>query len=255
MNAKRYAIFMDLDRTLMCGNVVPQVNIDTIQQVRAQGHYVFVNTARSFAYMPEHIRSCNYLDGFVAGIGTDLRFHGKQIFSHSVPAEDSAKIVDHFITGQWEICLEGEDIVLWINPKRPSAIGGITLSSADDFMKNYKERKISKFYIGGALTNKERQWLEKDYLIFSHPNYTEFVSKGYGKGNGLERMMKYLGLPMENSIAMGDSVNDIHMLKASGISVAMGNAAPEIKEMCDYVSCDAKDGGVAMALKKLIPLE
>ena len=162
MDTKRYAVFLDLDRTLMCADVIPQVNIDTINRARQLGHYVFVNTARSYAYMPKHIQDCDFLDGFVVGIGTDLRFRGQQIFSHAVPAENSAAIVEHFIDDEREICLEGEDIVLWMHPKRPSAMGGIVVQSSDDFMEHYRQRKISKFYVGGALTQWEKQWLEKD---------------------------------------------------------------------------------------------
>ena len=253
VNTKRYAVFLDLDRTLMCANVVPQVNIDTIQQARKQGHFVFVNTARSYAYVPEHIRNCDFLDGFVAGIGTDLRFRGWQIFSHNVVAEDVVKVVRLFENDDREVCLEGEDVVIWMNPRRQSAKNGLRIDSAEDFLRNYKDCKISKFYVGGLLSNEEQEQIEKNFLVFYHADYTEFVSKGYGKGRGLERMMEYLGLPVENSIAMGDSANDKEMLLSAGISVAMGDAIPEIRAVCEFVSCNAKDGGVAKALKELLP--
>ena len=68
----------------------------------------------------------------------------------------------------------------------------------------------------------------------------------------MKKMIEFLEIPPENCIAMGDSSNDTDMLLAAGISVAMGNAIPEIKEICTYVSCDAKDGGVAEALEKFI---
>ena len=68
----------------------------------------------------------------------------------------------------------------------------------------------------------------------------------------MKKMCELISVPMERTIAMGDSSNDIDMLKSAGIAVAMGNAINEVKEICDFISCDAKDGGVAKALEKLI---
>ena len=102
------------------------------------------------------------------------------------------------------------------------------------------------------MTKEENEIFGKNYILYQHGHYAEFVTKGYGKAVGMKRMTQYLRIPEENCIAMGDSANDTDMLLAAGISVAMGNATPEIKEICDYISCDAKDGGVAEALEKFI---
>ncbi|MBQ8209563.1 MAG: HAD family hydrolase [Clostridia bacterium] len=246
-----YAIFLDIDNTLMAGGIVPQRNIDAIKKAREQGHYVFINTARSFAFIPDILKDGELLDGFVAGIGTDLRLHGKQIFSSVMSKEEVRFIAEHFINDTREIAFEGEDHIVWINPECRRDVYHI-LSSPDDFDTVYKDFKISKMYIRGQLTAEEREIFGKDYILYQHANYAEFVRKGFGKAVGMQMMAEHLDIPIENCIAMGDSSNDEDMLRAAGISVAMGNAIPEIKEMCTYISCDAKDGGVADAIEKFV---
>lgn len=250
-NTTKFAVFLDIDNTLMADGVVPQRNIDAIRKAREQGHYVFINTARSYAFIPDILKDNSLLDGFVAGIGTDLRFRGKQIFSSVMETSEVKFIAEHFIKDTREIAFEGEDHIVWINPEDRRDVYHL-LNSPDDFDTVYKDFKISKMYVRGQLTEKEKEIFSKDYILYLHETYSEFVRKGFGKATGMKRMAQHLAIPFEKCIAMGDSSNDEDMLKAAGISVAMGNAIPEIKAMCTYISCDAKDGGVADALEKFV---
>ncbi len=248
-----YAVFLDIDNTLMSGGKIPEKNITAIRKAREQGNYVFINTARSFAFIPEILKNDDLLDGYVAGIGTDLRLGGKQIFSSPLTQEELKFLGSLFINVTREVAFEGEDEMIWINPDK-SRREKITylLKSADEFDTIYKDFRISKLYVRGQLTEKEKEILGKDYILYQHESYAEFVKKGFGKAVGMKMMTEHLGIPMENCIAMGDSANDTDMLLAAGISVAMGNAIPEIKAICSYTSCDAQDGGVADALEKFV---
>lgn len=252
MDYKKYAVFLDIDNTLMAKGKIPEENIKAIKEARTQGSFVFINTARSYAFIPDILKDGSLLDGFIAGIGTDLRIHGKQIFSCALSRAELKFISEHFVNDTREIAFEGEDHMIWINPEERRKEVYHLLSSPDEFDTIYKDFKISKMYVRGQLTNYERELFGKDYILYQHEAYAEFVKKGFGKAVGMKMMTEHLGIPMENCIAMGDSSNDEDMLEAAGISVAMGNAIPEIKEMCTYVSCDAKDGGVAEALKKFV---
>lgn len=68
----------------------------------------------------------------------------------------------------------------------------------------------------------------------------------------MDFVAKKLGIAKEHTIAMGDSVNDIDMLKNAGISVAMEHAGDEVKNICNMVTTSCDDGGVCDALTKLI---
>lgn len=248
---EKYAIFLDIDNTLMSGGKIPEKNIEAIKNARQSGSYVFINTARSFAFIPELLKKDDLLDGYVAGIGTDLRLHGRQIFSKTMTCQELKFIGSHFINDTREVSFEGEDHMIWINPEARRDVYHL-LTSPDEFDTVYKDFRISKMYVRGQLTAEERDIFGKNYILYQHEHYAEFVQKGYGKAKGMKMMTDYLGIPQEKCIAMGDSSNDADMLLASGISVAMGNAIPEIKEICDYISCDAADGGVAEAIEKFV---
>ena len=64
--------------------------------------------------------------------------------------------------------------------------------------------------------------------------------------------LDYLGIKKENSIAVGDSSNDIEMLKNAGIAIAMGNAEDAVKSMADFVSTDCDNGGVGYAIEMML---
>jgi Cof subfamily protein (haloacid dehalogenase superfamily) len=83
--------------------------------------------------------------------------------------------------------------------------------------------------------------------------YTEWASleltaRGVSKGRALEGLCRHLGIPVEASIAVGDSGNDLDMVRRAGLGVAMGNASPDVLEAADVVVADNDHGGCAEAV-------
>ena len=64
--------------------------------------------------------------------------------------------------------------------------------------------------------------------------------------------LKALNIPQENSIAIGDSKNDIDIIRAAGLGIAMGNASDELKALADAVTGDCGKGGVGQAVRKVV---
>ena len=83
---KRYAIFLDIDGTLLRKSLdALQRNIDVIQKVRSLGHKVLINTGRSTAYMPEEMDVEKYFDGVISGAGARIILDKKEIFCKLMP--------------------------------------------------------------------------------------------------------------------------------------------------------------------------
>ena len=80
----------------------------------------------------------------------------------------------------------------------------------------------------------------------------ELSPKNVSKGSGLLKLCEYLSLPVERTIAVGDSDNDMEILKTAGLSVAMGNARPYVKELSDVVVADNNHGGCAETIYKYL---
>lgn len=78
----------------------------------------------------------------------------------------------------------------------------------------------------------------------------EIMPVNSSKGNGLKRLAKFLGIELEDILAVGDNLNDIDMLEAAGTGVAVHNAAEELKSHANYICQDDTVLGVIEAIKK-----
>ena len=82
-----------------------------------------------------------------------------------------------------------------------------------------------------------------------HPLFTDIVNKENDKKEGMFKILDYYKFNIDSSMAFGDGGNDISILKAAGIGVAMGNASEEVKTAADYVTTSVDDDGIANALR------
>ena len=90
---------------------------------------------------------------------------------------------------------------------------------------------------------------EVDHYMSSE-SYLEFASKDGGKGTGLKKVAELYGVPIEKTIAIGDSQNDISMLEAAGLGVAVGNARADVKAAADYVTVTNDEGAAKAVIEK-----
>jgi HAD superfamily hydrolase (TIGR01484 family) len=80
----------------------------------------------------------------------------------------------------------------------------------------------------------------------------EFNAFGINKASGVREIGKLLGIEMSEVIAMGDSFNDISMIRAAGLGVAMGNAQQAVKEAADEIAPRNDEDGVAAIIEKYL---
>ncbi len=90
------------------------------------------------------------------------------------------------------------------------------------------------------------------YFVATNRNYFEIMPEGVTKGTALQSLCEYLGIPLENTIAIGDYYNDLDLMRAAGHSVAMENAPQEVRLAASAVTGRCMDGGVAQVLYALI---
>ncbi|MFT6131158.1 MAG: Cof subfamily protein (haloacid dehalogenase superfamily) [Neolewinella sp.] len=100
----------------------------------------------------------------------------------------------------------------------------------------------------------ERYFGKRLHLYRSKDTYLEIASKRISKLTGIEQLLahQYPGLTLADCIAFGNHFNDIEMLKAVGLGVAVANAIPEVLAVADVTTIAAKEDGVAIALKEYI---
>lgn len=90
------------------------------------------------------------------------------------------------------------------------------------------------------------------YITKSKPNYLEAMHPEATKGRGLAAVARYFGVDRGEVMAIGDSYNDLDMLRWAGVGVAVSNAREEVRREADYVTCSNEEHGVAEALTKFV---
>ncbi|MFS0654123.1 Cof-type HAD-IIB family hydrolase [Bacillus sp. 179-C3.3 HS] len=89
-------------------------------------------------------------------------------------------------------------------------------------------------------------------MVSSADHNFEIGSKDASKGQALIRLAEKLGIPLSETLAVGDSLNDESMLRVAGVGVAMGNAREDIKEISDWVTLTNDEHGVASMIHRLL---
>jgi HAD superfamily hydrolase (TIGR01484 family) len=86
----------------------------------------------------------------------------------------------------------------------------------------------------------------------SHPFNLEMNTLGISKASGLMDICGLMGIEMSEVIAMGDSLDDLAMIRTAGLGVAMGNAQDEVKQAADIVTASNVEDGVARIIEQYI---
>jgi Cof subfamily protein (haloacid dehalogenase superfamily) len=86
---------------------------------------------------------------------------------------------------------------------------------------------------------------------FSNPNYLEVLSTGTDKARGLLRLGAALGIEPAQMAAIGDGENDLTMLKAVGLGVAVANARPSVQAAAAWITGSNDEDGVASAIERM----
>jgi len=89
-------------------------------------------------------------------------------------------------------------------------------------------------------------------IAFAEGASLELSPRNVSKASGLVWLCGHLDIPLHKTIIVGDADNDAQVLRIAGLSVAMGNALPHIKELCDVVVADNDHDGCAEAVDRYL---
>ncbi len=116
-------------------------------------------------------------------------------------------------------------------------------------------QKIQTFFRDMELREREMEQMRVRFpdlaVTSSIPRNVELNHCKAHKGAALQWLTAYLGLDPAQTVAFGDDLNDVSMLRAAGIGIAMGNACQEAKAAADFVTESCDESGVARALNRL----
>lgn len=104
----------------------------------------------------------------------------------------------------------------------------------------------------GALQVTVRQAALSVHAVQSEPVYLEILPPGVSKGTALQAMLDVLGVQASETIAIGDNWNDLEMIEAAGLGVAMGGAPEAVRARADYVCGTAEEEGVREVIGRFL---
>lgn len=133
-----------------------------------------------------------------------------------------------------------------------------TVEEVDDLVKIANTKDIIKVAIFCAAGTEEHIYPALKAAIPDHnvavsgQHWIDVMADGAHKGRALEHMAEKLGIAIEDTVAIGDYLNDYELLQAAGTAIAMGNAHPEILAIADIVAPPNAEQGCITMLKQLL---
>jgi Cof subfamily protein (haloacid dehalogenase superfamily) len=252
------ALFFDIDGTLVSfkNHKIPQSAIDALKKAKAHGIGIYISTGRPKKFI-NNIQSIEHLiDGYITTNGACC-FIGKDIISLNPIPKTEVKIITDFCTKeQVATIIVGTEHISLINSNdivKHIFTEGLKVS-ADNFSDSLELTmqeeilQISPFFTIEA----ERKLMQHTESCISgrwHPDFTDITSVNADKAKGMKAIAKARNLTVSECMAFGDGGNDMSILRAAGIGVALGNADDEVKASADYVTTHIDDNGVANALE------
>ncbi len=270
-------IALDLDGTLFNNqSKISDGNLAAIRKATEKGIYIVISSGRPFCGLP-----FAQLDG--TGIRYAITTNGSAIYDIITKQCIYEDCMDSSITSPILDFLLSKDIHMdafihgdAVSPKKclaaayklasPAPLKKYIIESrtrVDDLPEYLKENhfEIQKMTLNfypdenGVLVDRNEV---KEFLL-NNKNITcvsggyhnlEFTKAGVDKGAGLKKLAEYLHINMNDTMAVGDTENDISILKAAAIGVAMANATEDVKAIADEITLSNDEDGVASIISK-----
>ncbi len=254
-------VFFDLDGTLLDNNTdkLPESTLTALSELRAGGIVTALSTGRD---MDTHY-SVRYVDmvkpdAIIHSNGSKITIGDRLLFDHVIDRGLLREVVD--FAKAHDICVGtsvgGGDYYTIPAKKREADMAYnkyLTRNFLDVEELFAKGIEVHTLSFAGDTETEGRVLTERfnmlSILPFNTGTGADVIEKGFTKADGMYKVCDYFGIAREHTYAFGDSQNDLHILKAAKVGIAMGNADPVLKAAADYVTDDIDKDGIYKACK------
>lgn len=272
-------VALDLDGTLFDNSSrISKRNLTAIRSITDKGIHVVISTGRPFEGIPfDQIKGTGINYAITAnGSGIYEISTGKCLYENAMDEELVTPILnflltrdlhmDAFIGGKGYTPIQCVETAQKLTV--PSSIKNYIITTRtrlDNILQFIHENQLKvqkmtlNFYPAADGTLIDRETVRK--FLVSNPSITtvcggynnlEFTRADANKGVGLRKLAEILGVNPDATMAIGDTENDLAIIEAAGIGVAMGNATDAVKARADYVTTTNTKDGVAAAIEHFI---
>ena len=267
-------IACDLDETLLNDKKeITKKNLAAIKKAQKEYGVKFVPaTGRGYTCLDDILQTLDmkekeneYIISNNGGIVCECKDY-KHLFFHELPFENAKEL---FAYGyQKGICIQvftDEDVYAfhlneeerkWLFLFKPDSI--VCNEDNIDFLKDKKIAKIlfqktDMEYLHKLAEDMVSITKDNVSVSYSSNRYLELNAIGVNKGLGLKELAEYLHIGIDETMAIGDNLNDLEMLQDAGVAVAVANATEEIKKISGYVTTnDCNHDAIAEAIETYV---
>lgn len=271
---ERKLIFLDIDGTLTepGKNVPPDTAVESIRRARANGHRVVLCSGRNYGMLSPLLQYG--FDGLVGSAGGYIEYGGQVVYDCPMTPEQQEKALRALASDGIYRTVEGKDrsytdesFKEFLREAARSGGNSELLRWREQIeselgirpMAEYQGESIYKigFVCRSAADLREPMRALGDSFDFCIQGTDqlgsingELINKAFNKGMAVERLCDYLGHPIADTIAFGDSMNDLEMIQTAGLGVCMGNGSPALKKIADEVCPPVQEDGLLRAFEQ-----
>jgi len=272
----RRIAFLDIDGTIIDHDGgIPESTVRAIRTARANGHLVFLASGRTPTEVEQRLVEIGF-DGAVLGAGAyvwvgELWSEGGWAIERLMSPEDVAEMIAGYREVGADFILQAREDVYATqagfdrlgssleaegrlsDATRAALLDHITVTE-DPPVTGIAKSVFSSDDAGAYAAVKARLGERFHVITGTMPGLGtaggEVSPTGVTKGSTLLLLLDEMGIPLEDSIAIGDNNNDLEMLAAAGTGIAMGNATPDAKAAADEVTTSVDADGIWNAFRK-----
>ncbi|MFB9279751.1 Cof-type HAD-IIB family hydrolase [Cohnella cellulosilytica] len=259
-------IAMDLDDTLLTDELtVTDGTRQAMNEAIARGVHITIATGRMFASAQNIARQVGLNVPIITYQGSLIKnlLDEEVLYERSISTEVARELYAYSLANGLHLQSYIDD-KLYVSEDNDKIKGYIAQSKIPyfvepDFKRIIDHPKQTKLLIidepaklDALLPELKARFGSQVHLTKSKPNYLEFLHLEGTKGHALRYLAAHYGIPIEETIAMGDAMNDHEMVEAAGLGVAMANAVPALKAVADYVTLSNNEEGVKHVIEKFV---
>lgn len=257
----------DIDGTILGNNrIFTEQVIQCIHSLENNGIKVVLVTGRMHAGAKKIATRLNLRTPIVSFQGGLIRdYNDNTLYEKFLPPKVVDEIINWARENNVHLNLYSED-VLYSEEDNETIKRYSNAQELNYVIKNFdeiKHDKINKLLgIDYNDANRVTEWVNlmtinypNLHIVKSTPHFCEFSSLDATKACAVEFLQNYWNIDKSETLSIGDQNNDIELLKAGGVKIAMGNATDELKQIADYITDSVDNNGFVKAIDKFVFLK